>query len=240
MDNHVTPVVPEPTVPAPTPKKKISFPKITLSNRTLLLSFVAIAILGSAYGYRHLLIAATIDGQPVSRLTVIRQLEKEGGASALDALITERLITVAAAKAKIVIAPADIDAELSKITDQVTSQGLTLEQALAQQGLTLDDIRVKITIRKQLERLIGDKLTVTDQDIDNYLTETKLTLPKDMSETDFRDRVRAQLTSQKFGAEADRWITSARQKAKIEYFLDYGQTPEMEAAATSAEVSPAS
>jgi hypothetical protein len=239
MENTIPEIAPEPAVNTPTPKKKAPFPKIKVSNRTLVLVFVAAAILGSAYGYRHLLIAATIDGQPISRLAVIRQLEKEGGLSTLDTLITEKLIATEAAKAKIVISPADIDAELSKIKDQVAAQGLTLEQALEQQHLSLDDVRAQLATRKQLERLIGDKLTVTDQDIDSYLTETKLTPPKDMSETDFRSRVSAQLASQKFGTEAERWVTAARQKATIKYLIDYGQTPETEAAATNAEVTPA-
>lgn len=210
---------------ARTPKKGL--PKLNFSNRTLILSFVALAVLGSAYGYRNFLIAATIDGSPVSRLAVIRELEAKGGKAALDAIITERLIAAEAAKAHIVVSAADIDAEIDDVKAEIAAQGMTLEGALASQSMTLDDVRRQLKTRKELEQLLGDAVTVTDADIDAYLVETKLTTPKTMSEEDFRAKVKTQLANQKFGKEADRWIADIREKSDIHYLAGYAQTAEM-------------
>ena len=206
-------------------QKKSLFPKIKLSDRTIILLVVCALILGIAYGYKSVFIAATIDGRPVSRLAVIRELEAKGGKATLDAIITERLITAEAAKADIVISPADIDAEIEKVTAEIAAQGMTLESALAAQGLTLDEVRKQLTTRKQLEKLLGDAVTVTDADIDAYLVETKLTTPQTMSEEEFRTKVRDQIANQKFGKVADAWISDIRKKANIHYYGDYGVMP---------------
>ncbi|MGB4834176.1 MAG: SurA N-terminal domain-containing protein [Candidatus Moraniibacteriota bacterium] len=225
-----------PTESTPAPKVKQS--KRQVSNRTLILGFIAAFILGSAYGYRSLFIAATIDGQPVSRLAVIRQLEKQGGENALNALITERLIAAEAVRAGVVVDPADVDKEIENIKSQVSAQGMTLDDALAQQGMTLDDVREQITTQQQLKLILGDSLNVTDADIDDYIAKTKLTVPKNMSEEDFRSKIKAQLNSQKFGTEADRWITGAREKADIKYFVGYGKAPVTEPATATGSATP--
>lgn len=209
-----------------TPPVKIERPTIRISHRTLFFIFLALFILGSAYGYRSLFVAATIDGQPVSRLAVIQRLEKEGGERVLNTIITERLIATAAAQANITITDADIDAALETIKAQVATQGVPFENILAEQGLTLEDVRQQLMTRKQLEKLLGDATVVTDADIDEYLKQAKLSTPKNMSEADFRSKISEQLASQKFGSAADRWITEARQKADIRYSVGYGKAPQ--------------
>ncbi len=203
---------------------RLRSPKLHFSNRALALAFFTLLVLGSAYGYRNFFIAATIDGSPVSRLAIIQQLEKTGGKAALDAIITERVIAMEAAKAGIVISPADIDTEIETIRGEIAAQGMTLESALAAQGVSIDDVRKQLTVRKELDQLLGDTIAVTDADIDLYITEAKLSTPKTMSEEDFRATVREQLANQKFGKAADTWIADAKKRSNIRFFVDYGKT----------------
>lgn len=224
MENPPIESVPQTTETTAAPTKTVASRR-QVSNRSLFLTFVVIAILGCAYGYRSLFVAATIDGQPVSRLAVIQQLEKQSGENALNAIITERLIATEAARSKVTIDPADIDKEIENIKVQVGAQGMTLDDALAQQGMTLDDVRKQIITQQQLKQLLGDALTVTDADIDDYITKSKITVPKNMSEDDFRTKIKEQLSNQKFGKEADKWITTARAAANVKYFVSYGKTP---------------
>ncbi len=224
MENPPLESVPSVAETTVTPQETVRVKRST-DNRSLLLAFVAIVILGSAYGYRSMFVAATIDGSPVSRLAVIRQLEKQGGESALNAIITERLIAAEAARAEIKISADDIDKEIDNIKTQVSAQGATLDDALAQQGMTMDDLRKQITTQKQLKALLGDSLTVTDSDIDDYLATSKITPPKNMTQDDFRAKIKEQLSNQKFGKEADRWINATREKANIKYFVGYGKAP---------------
>jgi|GEM_PF-526490 len=206
-------------------QKKALLPKIKLSDRTIILLVVCALILGIAYGYKSVFIAATVDGSPISRLALIRQLEKDNGEAALNTIITEQLISAEAAKTGIVVAPTEIDAEITKITSQVEAQGMKLEDALASQGLTIEGVRKQLAIRKQLEKLLGDAVTVTDIDINAYLEETKIVAPQTMSEEEFRSKIKEQLSNQKFSKAADAWIDEARGKANIKYFVDYGKAP---------------
>ncbi|MFZ1626192.1 MAG: hypothetical protein WAT81_00125 [Candidatus Moraniibacteriota bacterium] len=217
---------------------KLRPPKLHFSNRTLVIAFFSLLVLGSAYGYRNFFIAATIDGRPVSRLALIRQLEKTGGKAALDAIITERIIAQEAAKDGIVISPADIDTEIETIRGEIAAQGMTLESALAAQNLTIDDARKQIAVRKELEKLLGDTIAVTDADIDIYLQETGLSTPANMSEEAFRTTIREQLANQKFGKAADTWITNVRAKAHIRYFGAYEETTDTPSTPTATTPAP--
>ncbi|TXH06874.1 MAG: hypothetical protein E6Q06_04630 [Candidatus Moraniibacteriota bacterium] len=222
--------------PAVVPKPRAA--KFTVSNRMLALLFVGAIALGSAYGYRGLFIAATVDGSPISRIAVIQKLEQQNGKNILDALVTDRLIQTAAARLSITVDPSEIDAEIEKITAQIKAQGLTLDDVLRQEGLTLSEVRQQIATREQLRKILGDSLVVTDEEIDDYLSKTKLSPPKEIPESDFREDIRRQLSDQKFGTEAEKWIASAREAADIQYFAGYAK-PDGKANAIAPDETPA-
>ncbi len=186
---------------------------------------VVVILLGFLYAGRALFIAATVNGSPISRWSIVRELEKQSGEQALDTMVTKKLINAAAAKAKISMSPADIDKEISTITDQVTKQGGTLAMALEQQGMTEQDLRDQILLQKELEKLLGDAALVTDDDVAQYITQTKATAPKGTSDDDFKAQIREQLKGQKFNSAASKWVTDAKAKAQIEYFVDYAPKP---------------
>lgn len=194
-------------------------------RKSIAVAVVAIALFGAFYHYKGLFIAAMVDGQPISRLSVIKDVEKRAGEQALDALITKKLIDTSAAKANIIIAPADIDQEIKKITEQVAKQGGTLAAALEQQGMTEADLRDQLLLQKELERLLGDKVAVTDAEVDAYVTTNKASVPSGMSAEDFRSQIREQLKGQKFSTEAEKWVADAKAKADIRYYADHVAEP---------------
>ncbi|PIZ50124.1 hypothetical protein COY29_00400, partial [Candidatus Woesebacteria bacterium CG_4_10_14_0_2_um_filter_39_14] len=65
-------------------KKKIS--KL-LSKKVLLRVFLPIAVILALYLLRSLIFAAWVNGRPVSRLSLTRALEKQGGKQVLEGLI---------------------------------------------------------------------------------------------------------------------------------------------------------
>jgi len=190
---------------------------------------VAVAILIVAlsilYSYRGLFVAATVNGNPISRLAVIRELEKKSGEQALEALVTKQLIGAAAIRAGVVTDPADVDSEIEKITKQIEGQGGTLALALEQQGMTEEEFRDQIVLQKNLEKILGDKVAVTDEDVASYIAQTKAVIPKGMTDEDFKNQIREQLKGQKFNAEASQWVTDAKTSATINYFVDYALKP---------------
>lgn len=225
MSEETTPIAAA-TVPSETTgkAKQSLLPKLPVKRQTALIAgiILLLALLGGGlYRYRGLFVAATVNGAPISRLSVIQDLEKQSGKAALDNLIAKKLIRDAAKGKGIAVTPADIDGEMKKIEAQVTGQGGTLDDALAQQGITRDLLTDQITVRKELEGVLADQTAVSDQEIQDYVAKNKLTAPKGTDPSVFTDQIRQQLSQQKFSTAADQWITSAKAAAHIQYFVAY-------------------
>jgi len=196
---------------------KISF-KTTILLIIILIIIIAIGAL--VYVNKGLFIAATVNGSPISRLTIIQKLEKASGKSLLDSLITEKLIQDEASVKKIVISNEEINGEIKKIEDQVTAQGGTLDAALAAQGMSMDDLKTRIILQKEMEKLLADKINVTDAEVAQYITDNKVSVPTGR-EAAINDQIRSELSSQKLNNEAQALITDLKSKAKIQYFVNY-------------------
>lgn len=180
-----------------------------------------ILIITALFFAKGLFVAATVNGSPISRLSVIKELEKQGGKQALEAIIDKKLIETELSKQKVTATKEEVDAEIEKIKAQVASQGGTLEAALAQQGMTEEKLREQITIQKKLEKLLADKVAVTEAEIDTYIKDSKATPPKDVKMEDFRKQINDQLKGQKFQQEAQKWVADLTASAKIKYYVNY-------------------
>lgn len=172
--------------------------------------------------------AASVNGSAISRLTIIKELENESGEAMLDALVTKKIIAQKAAEAGIKIDESEIDETIKALEERISSQGSTLEVALTQQGITLEKFREQITLQKALEKLLADKVTVSDDEVNQYIETTKVSTPEGTSDEDFRAQVKEQLVSQKLGAAAQEWINEQKKNAVIKYFVPYAPEPAAE------------
>jgi len=185
------------------------------------IGIAVVLIIVALFFTKGIFVVATVNGSPISRFAVISELEKQGGKQALEALVDKKIIGSELNKKGINIPKEEVDAEIEKIKAQVTTQGGTLEMALAQQGLTEESLREQITIQKKLEKLLADKIAVTDLEIDAYIKDSKTALPKDMKMEDFKKQVGEQLKQQKFQTEAQQWVSDLTASAKIKYYVSY-------------------
>lgn len=104
---------------------------------------------------RKELVVATINGQPISRLTLIREMEKSSGKQVLEGLIGKTLILQEAKRQNVLVGKEEIDQEMAKIEENFKSQGQDLNQLLAFQGMTRADLEEQIQIQKTAEKLAG-------------------------------------------------------------------------------------
>lgn len=192
----------------------------TISVKTGVIVAVVLIAGALAYGYKSLLIAATVNGSYISRLSVIRELEKESGKRVLDVLVTRKLIDEEARKKGISVGSDEIDEEIKKVDEQIKAQGQDLNQALEAQGVTFEDFKEQITIRKTMEKLLADKVQVTDEEVTQYIKDNKLTAPVG-GEANFTADVKKQLEQQKLNSEAMSFIESLRAQASIKYYAKY-------------------
>src|SRR4030042_2407466 len=132
------------------PFKKTAI-KISFRTAIIIAIIIAFGVLG--YFYKGLFIAASVDGSLISRLSIIQKLEKASGKNLLDSLITEKLIESEAKSKGIVVNNEEVDAEIKTIQDKIITQGSTIDEALAAQGMNINDLKKQIKLQKEMEKL---------------------------------------------------------------------------------------
>jgi hypothetical protein len=193
---------------------------IKVSLKTVIIIAVVIILGILAYFAKGLFIAAMVDGSPISRLAIIRQLEKASGKSLLDALITEKLIQNEAKTKGIKVSDDEINGQISAIRDQLVTQGSTLEATLAAHNMTMEDLRREIILGKEEEKLLADKITVSDDEVAQYIKDNSLTIPKGQEAT-ATAQIKDEIRNQKLSTAGNDLITTLKSQAKIRYFVNY-------------------
>lgn len=194
--------------------------KIKINKKAAIIIAVIIVLGVLAYVNKGLLIAATVNGSPISRLAIIQKLEKASGQSLLDSLIVDKLIQNEANAKKIVVSNDEVSAELKKIEDQIIAQGGALDTALATQGMSPDDLKTQIILQKEIEKLVADKINVADQEVAKYIIDNKVAVPAGQ-EAATNEQIKNQIRDQKLNAATQTLISDLKAKANIQYFVKY-------------------
>lgn len=197
---------------------EFSSPKISIKIVIIIVVIIALGVL--AYVFKGLFIAATVNGSPISRLAIIRELEKASGKDLLDSLIVKKLVQNEANAKKIVVSDDEINGEIKKIEDQVIAQGATLDAALAAQGMSMEDLRKQIIFQKEVEKLVADKINVTDEEVEQYIKDNAISIPEGQEATTIA-QIKDELRNQKLSTEANVLIAALKSQVKIRYFVNY-------------------
>jgi len=195
------------------------FPKNYLRLVKIAVLLVFAAVLG--YFGRPFLFVATVNGQPITRWELIRELEKQGGAQTLDNLVAKALIFQEARKKGVEVSKQEIDSEIARIEVLVSQQGTTLDEALAQQGQGRDELVEQIKVQKIVEKLLADKLVVSEEDVKKYYDENKDFYGTDAKFEDVSGQIKSQLSSEKLSTSYQSWVAGLKEGAKVNYFVEY-------------------
>ncbi len=190
-------------------------------NKRTLYSILGLIVLGiGVFGALHTMVAATVDGMPIMRLSIMRGLEATSGAQFLDQMISERVIHRAAQAANIEVVEADIDAEIARIEAGLAAQGATMDTLLAAEGLTRASLKKQMIMRKKVELLLGEKVSVTPEEVDKYIADARLTVDPAQAE-EMRAAITEQIKSQKLQQEAPQFVEELRDTAEVRYYGRY-------------------
>ena len=183
---------------------------------------VAVFILVALFIFlRKTLIVATINGQPLTRLAVVKTLEKQGAKQVVDSLISQTLLVQKAKQEKIVASNDEIQAEIAKIEAQLKTQGSDLPTVLATQGMTQKDLEEQIKLRLLLEKLLAGKTSVSNKEVDKYIADNRESYPEEMTEKELKTAAREQLENQKLSTAAQDLLAKLKEEASIKYFINY-------------------
>lgn len=193
---------------------KLRQPKVFIPLIVIILAVLTFLLKG-------LFVAALVNGQPILRLTLIKELEKQGGKQTLSSLVNQALIFQEAKKKNVEVSQKEIDEEAKKIEEDLKKQGQDLNTALLMQGMTREDFLMQLELRGLVEKLLADQIKVTDKEITDYMENNKETLPSNLSEKEIKDGIRQQLEQQKLAGKSQEWLAGLTKNAKINYFVNY-------------------
>ena len=175
---------------------------IQINTRTAIIIAIVIIIGVLAYIYKGVFVAAT------------------SGKNLLDSLINEKLIQNEVRAKNIIVSDDEINSQTKTIESQIATQGGTLDAALAEAGMSMDDLKKQIMAQKEIEKLLADKINVTDEEVAQYIKDNKVSIPQGQEAT-IVDQIKSEMRNQKISTEAQTLITNLKSKAKIQRFVNY-------------------
>ena len=202
-------------------KEKPSIFSMFKVGKTGIILVVLAIVLVSLYYFKGFFVAAVVNGQPITRFAVIRTLEKTAGKTTLDGMVTEALIKQEAKKLNVLPTDAEIKTEVDKLTKQLKASGQDLNTLLSFQNMTLKDLEANIRLQKTVEKILANKVTVTQDEIDQYITANKDSIPTGTSQEEVAATAEQQVKSQKLGTEFQSWIEKVKTTSNINYLVKY-------------------
>lgn len=182
---------------------------------------IVLTVLALAYFGRSLLVVALVNNQPIFRLSLIRELEKQGGRSTLDSMITKSLVLQEAQKEKVSVTDAEVETAVKDLENNLKAQGQDLNSVLLAQGMTMKDVQTQIKLQKIIEKILGKDVVVNETEVKDYLAQNSSQLPKDLTPEQASQSAVEQLKQQKIQTKLTAWLDTLKKNAKINYFLQF-------------------
>jgi len=181
----------------------------------VLLILAALAFL--AYTYRSLIVAATVNGEPIYRYTLLTTAEQVAGPQVLEQLVTQKVIEQEAKERGLEVNQEDIDNAFNDLKAQYEEQGVRIETLMEQNNVTREQIEENLRPQVLQEKLIENEgIVVTDEEIDKFFEENDDLLPENPAELETtRENVRQSLKSQK----VQQFLQRLRSEASVNYFV---------------------
>lgn len=202
-------------------KKKDTGKKSFIVRHKFIILTVVVALAGLAYlAYTHksYVVAATVNGQPIYRHTLLLTTEQVHGPMVLEQLINEQVVAQEASKRGLVVTQEDLDTEFQNLKDRYQKeQGVDLESVMQQNGVTRQEVQKNLTPQALQNKLItSEGLVATDDEVDAFFVANPTLLPEDAKEAaTARENLKQSLKDQKVQG----FLQGLRAKAKINYYI---------------------
>ena len=191
------------------------------TKKILIPVLLVIILVFSAINFKHVFIAAMVNGKIITRFALDRELEKASGKDTLEGLITKSLILQEAKALTVSPTEAEIAKKINDIRAQLEPQGTTLEDALLAQGRNLSDLEEQLVIQVIVEKILGKDVEITDEQAKAYFEENASFFPEGATLESEAQTIKEQLFQQALGQEFQPWLEGLKAKSKLKYFLKF-------------------
>lgn len=181
------------------------------------LIIVIVLIVVLSYFFKDKIVVAMVNGKPVFGYTLNQRLTKSYGKETLENIIVEQLIKDEAKKKGVTVSEDDVKAEIDKVTKSLGT-GITLDDALKYQGISLADFRQQLKIRLEVNKILEKDITVTNDEVNQFIKENAKLLTAS-GEAERKSEAEAKLKEQKISDKIQTWVSDLLAKAKITRYL---------------------
>ncbi|MFH1244348.1 MAG: SurA N-terminal domain-containing protein [bacterium] len=202
------PILPTPVT---SPAKKLMNPKLLRAALILVL----IALL--TYKVGPWLVPSIVNNKLVTRFALWSRLEKTYGTQTLDDLVNEKILDGAIAKAGIKVEQKKIDDQIANLETQFKDAG-GLDEALKQRGLTRSDLDKQVKTQLEVEELLADKITISDEEIQQNFSDNEKTLYADKKIEEVKATIITSLKETKLRDAFLSWFAEVKKTAKVKSF----------------------
>ncbi|HOD01671.1 MAG TPA: SurA N-terminal domain-containing protein [bacterium] len=190
-------------------------------NKTLAIGIIVVMVAFLAGFYvKNYLISATVNGKPIWKSTLVKEMETYYGSSVLNSIIEGELIEQEAKDKGIKVTDAEVDEQVKKIEDSMKAQGQDLQQALKESGMTIEDLKKNYRMNITIEKLLSDKIAVTDEEVQKYIEDNKDSFPEGTDMEQVKSLVQESLKQQKMSTQYQALIDELKKKADIKIILN--------------------
>ena len=204
-------------------KKKVKF-ELKLNKRLskpLLICLVILSTAAILFNLKSLFFAAFVNGRPITRWALDRQLEKQVGKATLENQITKILILQTAKREKVKVDQEEIEAKVKEIEKQFEDQGTDLDTLLEAQGQKRQDLEEQIRVQLIIEKILGQDIEVTGEEVADYFEKNKNFFPEGSTLESMKENLQTEVRQQKIGDKFQPWLDELKKQAKIYYFLKF-------------------
>lgn len=187
------------------------------SRKKLFLVIVAALLAYLVWKNKSLFVVATINNMPISRIELDQIMVEQYGQQTLDNLITKKLVENEISKQNITVSDSEVDSKVKEV-ETTLPQGMSLEQALQMQGLSLTEFKNQLKLQIAVNKHFDSQVQISDQDIDNYIKENEALLTASDSASQ-REEARNSIKNSKISEMVNNWINDLRSQAKIVKYI---------------------
>lgn len=117
-------------------------------------------------------VVARVNGETITQQDVYDAMYVQIGTQVVEQLITEKLVEQEAARQNVSVDETEIDTRLERTAAQFGGME-TLRMMLMQSGISMDTYRNNIRINLLIEKLLADRIEITDEDVAAYYEENQ-------------------------------------------------------------------
>lgn len=146
--------------------------KQTITLWSIIGGVVLIGSLLAVFGFSKEDAVAKVGSETISKDDLYTTLVDQYGDGALDTLIAEKIVKLESEKKDLTVKDSEIKKELEKIKGQYDSEE-AFNEALASSGSDLDSVKENIKTYLLTEKLLKDRVKITDDQIKEYFEANK-------------------------------------------------------------------